>query len=81
MLNEILLKIPNSNLESCQTKRHSLIHAVFNSLLKIKVTSNHVDSIINRIAVEFAYCGKNSLLKLVDFCLARIQNNDDDNTW
>lgn len=78
LLSDSLSKFSTSNSESHQSERQLLIEAVLMSLLKTKVTTNHVDSIINRIVMEFPNCGKKTLLHLVEFCLDRIQNNDDD---
>ena len=69
-----------SNTENCQIKRRKLVESVLKRLKTATVTTNHVDAIVNRIAIEFPHYAKQSLLKLVEFCLASIRNNDDDST-
>ena len=69
-----------SELERCQDKRQKLVLAIFNALKKAKVTSKHVDNIVSRIVVDFTVYDRTDLVKLVDYFLDRIRNNDDDFT-
>lgn len=48
------------------------------ALGKAKVSISHANEIVNRIVVDFPKYPKLHLIKLVDFCLASIRNDDDE---
>ncbi|XP_058794927.1 Fanconi anemia group I protein homolog [Phymastichus coffea] len=63
-------------------KRIKLVKSVFDALKKPKVTTKHVDEIVNRIVIDFHAFSRGHLTKLVDYCLDRIRTNDDDHmSW
>jgi len=54
------------------------VESALKALGKAKVTINHANEIVNRIVLDFPKYPKLHLIKLVDFCLASIRNNDDE---
>ncbi|XP_076241855.1 Fanconi anemia complementation group I [Calliopsis andreniformis] len=67
-----------SDSESCQSKRRKLVESTLKILAKAKLSTSHVDAIVNRIIFDFPRYSKQHLVKLVDFCLASIRNDDDE---
>ncbi|KAL0110270.1 hypothetical protein PUN28_013728 [Cardiocondyla obscurior] len=67
-----------SKSENLYAKRLKLVIAALTALGKAKVTISHANEIINRILIDFPNYPKLHLVKLVDFCLANIRNNDDE---
>lgn len=61
-----------------QDKWQKLVKAIFDALKKAKITSKQVDNIVSRIVVDFPMFDRADLVKLVDYFLDRIRNNDDD---
>ncbi|XP_001605378.1 Fanconi anemia group I protein [Nasonia vitripennis] len=59
-------------------KWQKLVKAIFDALKKTKVTSKHAENIVSRIVVDFPMFERAHLVKLVDYFLDRIRNNDDD---
>lgn len=62
----------------CHDKWQKLVRVVFDALKNAQVTSKHVDNIIGRIVVDFPMFERTDLVKLVDYFLDRIRNNDDE---
>ncbi|XP_014472318.1 PREDICTED: Fanconi anemia group I protein isoform X5 [Dinoponera quadriceps] len=69
-----------SESENLYSKRFKLIESILKALAKAEVPISHVSDIVNRIVVDFPNYPKLHLIKLVEFCLASIHNNDDDFT-
>lgn len=67
--------------ERSQSKKMKLIRSVFDALKNAAVSSKHVDNIVSRIVIDFPSFGRVNLVKLVDYFLDRIRNNDDDFMW
>lgn len=67
-----------SESESLYAKRVKLVESALKALGKAKVTINHASEIVNRIVLDFPKYPKLHLIKLVDFCLTSIRNNDDE---
>ncbi|KAJ8664238.1 hypothetical protein QAD02_005900 [Eretmocerus hayati] len=76
MLDDVLQGF--SDVERSQDKKFKLMRAVFDALRKSKANGKHVDNIISRIVVEFPSLNRIQLVKLVDYSVERIRNNDDD---
>ncbi|XP_018371290.1 PREDICTED: Fanconi anemia group I protein [Trachymyrmex cornetzi] len=76
ILDEVLQVCSES--ENLFAKRVKLVEAALKALGKAKVTINHANEIVNRIVLDFPKYPKLHLIKLVDFCLASIRNNDDE---
>ncbi|XP_012153284.2 Fanconi anemia complementation group I isoform X2 [Megachile rotundata] len=75
IVDDILQEFSDS--EACQTKRRILVEAVLKDLGNVKISTGQVDAIVNRIIVDFPKYSKQNLVKLVDFCLISIHNNND----
>lgn len=54
------------------------MESALKTLAKSKVTISYANDIVNRIVVDFPNYPKVHLVKLVDFCIANICNNDDE---
>lgn len=54
------------------------MESALRALGKAKVSISHANEIVSRIVVDFPKYPKLHLVKLVDFCLASIRNNDDE---
>jgi len=67
-----------SQSESLLSKRLKLVESTLTALGKAKVSINHANDIINRIVIDFPAYSKLHLIKLVEFCLANIRNNNDE---
>ncbi|XP_018402667.1 PREDICTED: Fanconi anemia group I protein [Cyphomyrmex costatus] len=76
ILDEVLQVCSES--ESLYAKRVKLVESALKALGKAKVTINHANEIVNRIVLDFPKYPKLHLIKLVDFCLTSIRNNDDE---
>ncbi|XP_076166538.1 Fanconi anemia complementation group I isoform X2 [Ptiloglossa arizonensis] len=76
ILDDILQALSYS--ETCQIKRLKLIESILKLLGKAKVSTGRVDAIINRINLDIPKYTKQHLVKLVDFCIASICNDDDE---
>ncbi|KYQ49928.1 Fanconi anemia group I protein [Trachymyrmex zeteki] len=76
ILDEVLQVCSES--ESLYAKRVKLVESALKALGKAKVTINHASEIVNRIVLDFPKYPKLHLIKLVDFCLTSIRNNDDE---
>ncbi|EGI62534.1 Fanconi anemia group I protein-like protein [Acromyrmex echinatior] len=76
ILDEVLQVCSES--ENLFAKRVKLVESALKALGKAKVTINHANEIVNRIVLDFPKYPKLHLIKLVDFCLASIRNNDDE---
>ncbi|KAL7305316.1 hypothetical protein TKK_0002446 [Trichogramma kaykai] len=59
-------------------KRLKLIIAILDALKNIKAPTKHVDSIVSRIVIDFSQYERTHLVKLIDYCIERIRNNDDE---
>ncbi|XP_054003453.1 Fanconi anemia group I protein isoform X2 [Hylaeus anthracinus] len=66
-----------SDTEACQLKRHKLVKSTLKLLGKAKVPARDVDAVINRIIFDIPKYSKQYLVKLVDFCVVSICDNDD----
>lgn len=77
MLHE-LLKAFQSTSEKFHDKRIKLVKSVFDALRNAKATNRHVEDVVNRIVMDFHSFSRIHLAKLVDYCIERIRNNDDD---
>lgn len=67
-----------SESENLYAKRVKIVESALKTLGKAKVSISHANEIVNRIVVDFPKYPKLHLIKLVDFCLASIRNNDDE---
>lgn len=67
-----------SDSEACQLKRRRLIESTLKALGKAKVPTGQVDTIVKRIIFDFPTYSKQQLVKLVEFCVASIRNDDDE---
>ncbi|XP_071633870.1 Fanconi anemia group I protein isoform X1 [Temnothorax longispinosus] len=76
VLDEVLQVCSES--EGLYAKRVKLVESALKALGKAKVSISHANEIVNRIVVDFPNYPKLHLVKLVDFCLASIRNNDDE---
>ncbi|XP_011882378.1 PREDICTED: Fanconi anemia group I protein isoform X2 [Vollenhovia emeryi] len=76
LLDEVLQMCSES--ESLHVKRVVLVESALKALGKSKVSISHANEIVNRIVVDFPTYPKLHLVRLVDFCLASICNNDDE---
>ncbi|XP_008558987.1 Fanconi anemia group I protein [Microplitis demolitor] len=76
ILDEILNYIPSS--EAGQTTRRKFVEGVLKTIKKSQITGSHANSLVNRIVQDFPKYSKLQLVKLVDYCLSSIRNNDDD---
>ncbi|XP_043247785.1 Fanconi anemia group I protein-like isoform X2 [Colletes gigas] len=76
ILDDILQAFSDSDI--CQLKRRKLVESTLKVLGKAKVPAGHVDAIVNRIIFDIPKYSKQHLVKLVDFCVAGICNNDDE---
>lgn len=76
MLDEILQVCSES--DNLYSKRLKLVESALKALGQAKVSISHANDIVNRIVVDFPKYPKLHLIKLVEFCLASISNNDDE---
>ncbi|KAL6423840.1 hypothetical protein ACFW04_010347 [Cataglyphis niger] len=76
ILDEILQVCLES--EKLYSKRLKLVESALKALGKAKVSISYANDIVTRIVEDFPNYPKLHLIKLVDFCLASIRNNDDD---
>lgn len=76
ILDEILQVCSES--EKLHSKRLKLVESALKALGKAKVSISYANDIVNRIVEDFPNYPKLHLIKLVDFCLASIRNNDDE---
>ncbi|XP_029669102.1 Fanconi anemia group I protein isoform X2 [Formica exsecta] len=76
ILDEILQVCSES--EKLYSKRLKLVESALKALGKAKVSISYANDIVTRIVEDFPTYPKLHLIKLVDFCLASIRNNDDD---
>ncbi|XP_011143561.1 Fanconi anemia group I protein [Harpegnathos saltator] len=76
LLDEILQVCSES--ENLYSKRLKLVESTLKVLAKAKVSISHVNDIVNRIVVDFPNYPKLHLIRLVEFCLTSIRNNDDE---
>lgn len=54
------------------------MESALKALGKANVSISHANEIVNRIVVDFPKYPKLHLIKLVDYCLASIRNDDDE---
>ncbi|OAD51916.1 Fanconi anemia group I protein [Eufriesea mexicana] len=66
-----------SDSDACQLKRRKLIESTIKSLEKSKISTEQANAVINRIISDFPRYSKQHLVKLVDFCITNIRNDDD----
>ncbi|RLU26295.1 hypothetical protein DMN91_000089 [Ooceraea biroi] len=76
VLDEILLVCSES--ESLHSKRLKLVESALKALCKAEVSISHANDVVNRIVIDFPRYPKLHLIKLVEFCLASIRNNNDE---
>lgn len=76
ILDEILQVCSES--ERLYSKRLKLVESALKALGKAKVSISYANDIVSRIVEDFPNYPKLHLIKLVDFCLASIRNNDDE---
>uniref|UniRef100_A0A0C9QHI6 Fanci_0 protein n=1 Tax=Fopius arisanus TaxID=64838 RepID=A0A0C9QHI6_9HYME len=76
ILNHLLSNI--STTESSQSKHRKLVESILKKLATEKVSTSHVNAIVNRIIQEFPKYSKLQLSKIVDFCLNSLRLNDDE---
>lgn len=76
VLDEVLQACSES--EKLYSKRLKLVESVLKTLGKAKVSISYVNDIVTRIVEDFPNYPKLHLIKLVDFCLASIRNNEDE---
>ncbi|CAL1679736.1 unnamed protein product [Lasius platythorax] len=76
ILDEILQVCSES--EKLYSKRLKLVESALKALGKAKVSISYANDIVSRIIEDFPNYPKMHLIKLVDFCLASIRNNDDE---
>ncbi|KAH0548377.1 Fanconi anemia group I protein [Cotesia glomerata] len=77
ILDEILNYIPPAS-EGGQTTRRKFVESVLKTIRKSQITGSHANSLVNRIIQDFPKFSKLQLIKLVEYCLSSIRNNDDD---
>ncbi|XP_076677421.1 Fanconi anemia complementation group I isoform X2 [Andrena cerasifolii] len=71
-----------SDSEACQLKRRRLIESTLKALGKAKVSTGQADTIVKRIIFDFPIYSKQQVVKLVEFCVASIRNDDDEiHSW
>ena len=76
MLDDILPAL--SELKRGQEKRLKLVKAVFDALKTAQINSKHNDDVVQRIVADFSNYDRSHLMKLVDYFIERIRNNDDE---
>lgn len=76
-MDEILNYIPPAS-EGGQTTRRKFVESVLKTIRKSQITGSHANSLVNRIIQDFPKFSKLQLVKLVEYCLSSIRNNDDD---
>ncbi|XP_072767209.1 Fanconi anemia group I protein [Anoplolepis gracilipes] len=76
ILDEVLQVCSES--EKLYPKRLKLVESTLKALGKAKVSISYANDIVTRIVEDFPNYPKLHLIKLVDFCLASICNNDDE---
>ncbi|KZC06011.1 Fanconi anemia group I protein like protein [Dufourea novaeangliae] len=67
-----------SDSEAGQLKRRMLVESTLRILGTTKIPTIHVDSIVNRVILDFPKYSKQHLLKLVDFSLTCIHDDNND---
>ncbi|XP_033206109.2 Fanconi anemia complementation group I isoform X1 [Bombus vancouverensis nearcticus] len=67
-----------SNSEACQTKRRKVIESTLKNLEETNVSLGQANAIVSRIISDLPNYSKQHLVKLVDFCLTNIRNNDNE---
>ncbi|XP_034935128.1 Fanconi anemia group I protein [Chelonus insularis] len=75
ILDMVLTYIPTS--EVGQTNRRKLVEALLNKIIESDVTGSYVAVLVNRIIEDFSKYSKLQLVKLVDYCLNSIRDNND----
>ncbi|XP_026674075.1 Fanconi anemia group I protein isoform X2 [Ceratina calcarata] len=66
-----------SDSDACQLKRRKLVESTLKELAKVNVPSGQANTIVNRIISDIPRYSKQHLVKLVEFCVANIRNDDD----
>ncbi|XP_063989742.1 Fanconi anemia group I protein homolog [Diachasmimorpha longicaudata] len=67
-----------STSEVSQSKHRKLVEAILKSLRTAKVSTSHVNALLNRIIQDLPKYSKLQLTKIVDYCLNSLRLNDDD---
>lgn len=67
-----------SESENLYSKRLKLVECTLKTLGQAKISISDASDIVNRIVIDFPKYPKLHLIKLVEFCLASIRNNDDE---
>ncbi|XP_014217237.1 Fanconi anemia group I protein homolog [Copidosoma floridanum] len=78
MLDKLMLGFAEQSGRRSNDKRFKIVSRVFEALGKARVTIKQAETIVNRIVVDFPVYERMHLVKLVDYFVARIRNNDDD---
>nr|XP_031847431.1 Fanconi anemia group I protein homolog [Nomia melanderi] len=76
ILDDILEAFSDS--EQCQSKRRKVIESTLEILGKIQIPTVHADMIVNRIIFNLPKHSKQDLVKLVDFCVSSIRDDDNE---
>lgn len=76
ILDDIFKSLSTS--EKFSDKRQKIIKNIFNLVKQSKLSSKHVENIVNRIIVDFPTYQKIYLVKLVDFFISSIRDNNDE---
>lgn len=64
--------------DESQLKQRKLIEYILKSLGKTNISTGQANTIINWIIADFPRYSKQHLVKLVDFCVKNICNDDDE---
>ena len=76
LLNDIFTSLSVS--EKFSEKRQKIAKNIFIILKQSKLSSKHVENIVNRIIVDFPMYKKVNLVKFVDFFINSIRDNSDE---
>ncbi|XP_076651610.1 Fanconi anemia complementation group I isoform X3 [Halictus rubicundus] len=77
IFDDILQAFPDS--EVCRSKRLKLIENTLQILEKTKIPTVHADTIVNRIIFDLPKHSKHNIVKLVDFCIIGIRDDNSKN--